>query len=172
MRWTPRERALKRSAAKKQLNVTKSPIDGTFMIDLISYVPLFPERIKTKPWGRGSKIHPPEAAIYGGATLREAERFIWGFIPPWSRRCDPEVAASISKALIALGDAARNSRRRAGARRCWTYPNCRRMRWRRCSGHGIAAGRCTDRRGSEPLARRMPKMTARPPSSGFPRRRT
>jgi hypothetical protein len=112
MRWSSREKELKRRAAKKQLTLTKSPIDGTFMIDLTSYVPLYPERIKTKPWAKKSKIFPPEAAIYDGATLREAEQFVREFVPPWSRKCDPNVAASIAKALTALADAARNSRRK------------------------------------------------------------
>jgi hypothetical protein len=111
MRWSSRERELKRRAARKQLTVTKSPIDGTFMIDLTAYVPLFPEEIKTKPWGKKNKIFPPEAAVYEGATLRAAEQFVRQFVPPWSRRCNPEVAASISKALMALADVARNSRK-------------------------------------------------------------
>jgi hypothetical protein len=111
MTLSSRVKELRRRAKKKHLVVDKSPIDGTFMVMFETRVPLIPETIKTKPWGKRSKMHPPEVEIYEGATLRETEQFVKQYIPPWSRECDPDIAASVKRALGALAYACRNSRR-------------------------------------------------------------
>jgi hypothetical protein len=105
MEWSAREREFKRRAAKKDLIVHKSPIDGTFMVDLRAEIPLFPEKIKTKPWGKRT-IEPPAEEIYEAATLEEAEAFVERYTPPWSSASDPELAAAMNKALGRLGVAA------------------------------------------------------------------
>lgn len=106
-----REKELKGRAKKKDLVLHKSPIDGTFMIMLEMSVPLFPETIKSKPWGKRDTIYPPEEEIYEGATFSEAEHFIRQFVPPWSPECDREIAASINSALADLARAGRASMR-------------------------------------------------------------
>jgi len=103
--WSTREQQLKRCAAKKGLLLHKSPIDGTLMVDLRAEVPLFPETIKTKPWGK-REVDPPAAAVYDAATLEQAEAFVERYAPPWSSTCDPELATAMNRALGRLGAAA------------------------------------------------------------------
>ena len=112
MRWSLRERKLCRHAAKKGLDILRSRIDGTFMILLELNLPLHPQEIKFKPYGKRDRIHPPEAEHYDAASLREAEEFVRQFVPPWSREIDPTDVAAVGRALTALATAARKSRRK------------------------------------------------------------
>ena len=112
MRWSSREKALKRRAQKKQLFISKSPIDGTFSITLAAHLPILPEEFKIVPWGKRDKTDPPTVQIYEAASRREVEQFVRQFVPPWSRDCDREVTIAFGKALLTAADIARTSVKR------------------------------------------------------------